>query len=132
MHASRFGRGTVLRVEPEAPSYELESGEAVSVLEAVAVLDEQSGALTVFAVNRGATALPLEVALRDLDGVRVEEHIMLADPDIAAANTADAPDRVAPRQGAGATVEGDRLRAELAPRSWNVVRLAGGVLEARP
>ena len=23
-------------------------------------------------------------------------------------------------------------RAELAPRSWNVVRLAGGVLEARP
>ena len=66
--------------------------------------------------------------LRDLDGVQVDEHIVLTDRDLAAANTAAQPDRVVPSAGSGATVEGGVLRAELPPRSWNVLRLGGGVL----
>jgi alpha-N-arabinofuranosidase len=125
MHASRFGRGTVLRLEPDAPAYEVEGEGPVSALEATAVLDEAGGALTLFAVNRGANALPLEVVLRDLDGVSVAEHLVLAGEDLDAANTAEAPDRVAPSQGTGASVEDGVLRAELPPRSWNVLRLTG-------
>src|SRR3954471_16190144 len=72
MHASRFGRGTVLRLDPDAPIYDVPDEGAVSMLEATAVLGDE---LTVFAVNRGEAPLPLEAALRDLDGARVEEHI---------------------------------------------------------
>jgi alpha-N-arabinofuranosidase len=100
----------------------------VRVLEATAVHDEDAGAVTVFVVNRGAAALPLEVALRDLDGVRVTEHLVLAEDDIDACNTAEQPERVVPRAGSGAPVDGRSLRAELPPRSWNVLRLGGGVL----
>src|SRR3954453_4567050 len=125
MHASRFGRGTVLRLEPDAPTYEVEGEGAVSALEATAVLDEAGGALTVFAVNRGGDGLPLAVVLRDLGGGSVAEHGVLAGADLDAANTAEAPDRVAPSQGSGARVEDGTLRAELPPRSWNVLRLTG-------
>jgi alpha-N-arabinofuranosidase len=61
-HASRFGRGTVLRVEP---------GD--DVLEATAVLGD---GLTLFAVNRGADELEPDVVVRDL-GVELTEHLVL-------------------------------------------------------
>ncbi|HWT22719.1 MAG TPA: alpha-N-arabinofuranosidase [Solirubrobacteraceae bacterium] len=129
MHASRFGRGTVLRVEPEGPVYDVEGEGAVPVLETTAVLDAAGGALTVFAVNRGGASLPLEVVLRELDGVEVGEHLVLADDDLDAGNTAEVPDRVGPRTQTGTEVRGASLHAELPPRSWNVIRLHGGVLE---
>jgi alpha-N-arabinofuranosidase len=128
MHASRFGRGKVLRVEPDSPTYEVDGEGAVAAIEATAVLDEAGGALTVFAVNRSGAALPLEVVLRELDGVQLAEHIVLADDDLDAVNTAEQPDRVAPTAGTGAAVEGNSLRAELPARSWNVLRLTGGAL----
>jgi alpha-N-arabinofuranosidase len=119
-HAARFGRGTVLRVEPDAPVYEAEGEGPVSVLEATAVASADGVAL--LAVNRAAEPLELEARLRELPGARVVEHVAL-DGDLAAANTAQDPDRVAPRVVAGGAVDGDVLRVELPPRSWNVVRL---------
>jgi alpha-N-arabinofuranosidase len=121
-HASRFGRGTVLRVEPDAPAYEVPGEEDVCVLEATAV--NGADALTVFAVNRGAEALGLEAIVRDLPAPEAVEHLVVADEDLAASNTAERPDRVVPRSPAGAVVEGGVVRAELPPRSWNVVRLS--------
>jgi alpha-N-arabinofuranosidase len=124
LHAARFGRGTVLRVAPDGPTYDVEGEGAVPVLEATAVHDAAAGALTIFAVNRGAEALTLEAPLRDLGELSLAEHLVLADPDLGAQNTAEQPDRVVPQTVAGARVEGATLRAELAPRSWNVLRLA--------
>jgi alpha-N-arabinofuranosidase len=97
-HAARLGRGTVLRVEP-----------AGDTLEATAVLGDDGG-LTVFAVNRGAEVMALDLVIRDL-GVALREHLVL-DGDLAASNTADAQP-VAPRTVAG---------TDLPPRSWNVLR----------
>jgi alpha-N-arabinofuranosidase len=53
----------------------------------------------------------------------VAEHLVLADDDPDAANTADRPDRVVPRAVPGARIEAATLRAALPPRSWNVIRL---------
>jgi alpha-L-arabinofuranosidase len=120
-HAARFGRGTVLRVEPSAPVYEAAGEGDVSVLEATAVASADGVAL--LAVNRAAEPLELEARLRELPGARVAEHLVL-DGDLSAVNTAADPDRVTPRAVPGAAVEGDALRVELPPRSWNVIRLA--------
>jgi alpha-N-arabinofuranosidase len=123
LHAARHGRGTVLRVEPDGPTYDVDGEGAVPVLEATAVHDDAARSLTVFAVNRGAGALSLEAPLRDLEGLSVDEHLVLADDDLGAQNTAEHPDRVVPRAATDARVEGATLRAELPPRSWNVLRL---------
>jgi alpha-N-arabinofuranosidase len=121
-HAARHGRGTVLRVEPQAPTYSTEGESDVSVLEATAVHDGDAE-LTVFAVNRAAEPLALEGVLRGLGAPEVAQHLVLADDDPRAANTAEQPDRVAPRALDGARVKGGTLRAELPARSWNVLRL---------
>jgi alpha-L-arabinofuranosidase len=121
-HAARYGRGTVLRVEPDAPAYDVAGEGSVCTLEATAV--HGGGALTVFAVNRGAEALALEAVVRDLPELAAVEHVVLADEDLAASNTAERPDRIAPASLFGARLEGGVLRAELPPRSWNVLRLS--------
>ena len=43
--------------------------------------------------------------------------------DLREASTADAPDKVAPRDGAGLGVEDNRLVGSLPPLSYHVVRL---------
>ena len=54
--------------------------------------------LTVFAVNRRGRAARVEAVVRELDGIEVAEHIVLADADPGAGNSAEAarprrPDR---------------------------------------
>jgi alpha-N-arabinofuranosidase len=120
-HASRYGRGNVLRCEPEAPRLAADGEGSVSVLEATAVAQASGDEVTVFAVNRGAEALELELVLRDLPGVAAREHLVLADADLTAANTAERPNRVTPSTGSPNSAD----QVTLAPRSWNVVRLAG-------
>jgi alpha-N-arabinofuranosidase len=120
-HAARYGRGTVLRVEPDAPVYDVPDEGEVSALEATAVLGDET--LSVFAVNRGGEPLSLEAPVRDLSFGAVE-HIALSSDDVMLSNTAQAPDRVAPIMRRGAGLEAGVMRAELPARSWNVLRLS--------
>ncbi len=113
---ARWGRGTVLQLEVDA-------GPARPV-EATAVHDPTSGRVTLFAVNRAATSVDLDVALRGFGRLVVDAQTVLTDPDLAAANTADDPERLVPRPTGGATVDDERLSVSLPARSWNVVRLA--------
>ena len=92
------------------------------MLEATAV--RGADGLTLFAVNRGPEPLALEAPVRDLPELSAAEHVVLADDDLAATNTAERPDRVTPRTVAGARLEDGVLRAVLPPRSWNVLRLS--------
>ncbi|MFF3334997.1 alpha-N-arabinofuranosidase [Streptomyces sp. NPDC002888] len=122
--ASRHGRGRVLQVDPRSPVQTTAKFGEVPLLHATAVLDETSGAVTVFAVNRSQTrSLPLEVVLHGTDVSRVAEHSVLADADPDARNTLAEPDRVVPYPATGANIDGEMLRCELAPLSWNMIRL---------
>ncbi|MDQ3696089.1 MAG: alpha-N-arabinofuranosidase [Chloroflexota bacterium] len=123
--ASRFGRGTALRLAIDSPSYENAEFGAVPFLDAIAIHQEDSDTLTLFAVNRSLTdVLPIEVDLRRMPGYRVVEHLELADADPDATNTAERPDAVMPRTRGDTSVGNGVLSARLSPVSWNVVRLA--------
>jgi alpha-L-arabinofuranosidase len=124
---SRYGRGTVLRLDPTTPVHDTAWQGEVPVLDSVAVLDEESGAVALFAVNRDQTTpLALDVDLRGLEGVATAEHTTLADKDPDAVNSADAPDRVTPQRQNDIRVDGRRLQVVLPPLSWNMVRLVPG------
>jgi alpha-N-arabinofuranosidase len=126
---TRSARGTVLRLEIDGPTYALDGGALVEAIEATVVHDEDTGQLTLFAVNRLDRPLAFEATLRGLVDLALDEHTVLADSDLRASNTAAEPLRVVPRSADAATVDGDRLAVVLPPRSWNVVRLSGRALE---
>ncbi|MFI7410185.1 alpha-N-arabinofuranosidase [Streptomyces sp. NPDC049627] len=122
--ASKYGRGQVLDVRVDSPTYETKKYGETDLLHATAVRAED-GTVTVFAVNRSRTdALPLEVALHGLDLTQVVEHSALADADPDARNTLDAPERVTPHAVEGTTLTDGGLTAVLEPLSWNVIRLS--------
>jgi alpha-L-arabinofuranosidase len=123
-HAATWGHGTVLRVEPASPTYEVEGRGPVPLLDAVATVDPEGGDVTLFAVNRGLDeALRLDADVRALGGAFEVEHVVLTGDDPHAVNTPDQPDRVHPTPAGGAEVRDGRLTATLPRLSWNVIRL---------
>lgn len=125
LHASRYGRGTVLNLQVRSPMYSNKEFDSVPLLDAVAVLNQEREEMTVFAVNRGqSAALPLEGDLRGVAGYRVVEHLVLEHADPLAVNTVEQPDEVVPHTRGGAELADGRLTAMLPPLSWNVIRLA--------
>lgn len=125
MHASLYGRGTVLVPLIKSPKYDSSEFTDVPYLEAIAVHNEELGEVTIFAVNRHQDeALPFEIDLRSFDGCRIIEHIVQESDDLKAANTAAEPNRVTPHNGGNATVtDGGKIEAALPKASWNVIRV---------
>jgi alpha-L-arabinofuranosidase len=120
---SRHGRGTVLRTDPTSPGYATAVFGDVPVLDAVAVADD--GAVTVFAVNRDqGQELTLDVDLRACPSLVGREHLAVFDADPDAVNTAEQPDRVAPRRLDDVKVDDGRASVTLPPLSWNMLRLS--------
>lgn len=125
MHASVFGRGTVLVPLIKSPKYDAKDYTDVPYLEAVAVHNEEKAEVTIFAVNRHLEeALPLELDLRSFGASQVIQHIVLENENLKAANTIDAQDRVKPHNGGNATADTNgQINATLGKASWNVIRL---------
>jgi len=122
--ASRYGRGRVLQVHADSPTYSTSVHGTAPLLHATAVLDDGTGDVTIFAVNRGQTeALPLQVEFRGLGLTAVLEHSVLTDADPDAKNTRADPQRVTPQSAKGTEIVDGVLRATLPPLSWNVIRL---------
>ncbi|WP_327351341.1 arabinosylfuranosidase ArfA [Streptomyces sp. NBC_01304] len=122
--ASKYGRGQVLEVRVDSPTYETKKYGEVPLLHATAVRGDD-GSVTVFAVNRSQTdALPLQVELPGLELSEVVEHSALADADPDARNTLADPERVAPHEVTGTSLADGTLHATLEPLSWNVIRLS--------
>jgi alpha-N-arabinofuranosidase len=121
---AQWGRGEVLRVEPTCAMYETAAQGTVPVLEAVATLDETAPALTLFVVNRAQDeAVDLECDLRALRPAARVEHLVLDGRAAADGNTSQNPAGAQPRPTTPPTVDAGRLRVQLAPISWNVIRL---------
>jgi alpha-N-arabinofuranosidase len=123
-HASRLARGAVLRPVIECPTYECREVHRAPYVTCAATHDPGSGEVTLLAVNRHLTeACELRTELQGLGPFARVEWTVLRDDDLAAVNSAVAPNRVAPRPASGASLAAGKLTAALPPASWNVLCL---------
>ncbi|MDR7382742.1 alpha-N-arabinofuranosidase [Promicromonospora iranensis] len=121
---ARHAAGEVLRLAIDSPVHETAKFGDVAVLDAVATHDAESGDVVVFAVNRSLTEpVVLDVDLRGFPGMRVAEAVTLSNPDHTWQATADDDTSVLPQPNTSAKVADDRVRAELPPVSWSMLRL---------
>ncbi|WP_430083124.1 alpha-N-arabinofuranosidase [Paenibacillus ferrarius] len=124
LHASLYGRGIALNVMAEGPVTSTRDFSDVPLLDAVAVLDEASGDITVFAVNRSANdTLEIALELRGFGDYARCERIVMQHEDGGAFNSAAQPNVIVPQQLSTERVDGGRYTASFAPMSWNVLRL---------
>ena len=124
--AARSARGVVLRLDLDGPMLAIPDDVPIAAIEATAIHDVEAKRLTILAVNRATRPLALALDIRRFGGVRVEGAASLADPDPAAANSADQPNRIVPRPIDGVRVDDGTVRASLGARSWTVLRLLVG------
>lgn len=124
LHTSVFGRGKALIPLIQSPKYDTKKITDVPYLESIAVYNEEAGEVNIFGVNRNLEAsLPVDIDLRSFGACRLIEHIVLENDDLKATNTMEQPDRVKPHNLGNAVVSGSTVSAQLAPASWNVIRL---------
>lgn len=124
LHASVYGRGTVLHAITSSPKYDSKDYTDVPYLEAISVHNEESGEVTIFAVNRHlGESMELDVDLRSFGAASLIEHIVLENDDLMAVNTKANPNNVVPRSGGRSAIDNGRVKTQLAKASWNVIRL---------
>jgi alpha-N-arabinofuranosidase len=125
MHASIFGRGTVLVPLVKSPKHDTKQYTDVPYLESVAVHNEEKNEVTIFAVNRHLSeSLSFEIDLRSFGAFQLIEHIVLENDDLKASNTAANPDNVKPHTAGNAAItDNGKIEAQLAKASWNVIRI---------
>jgi alpha-L-arabinofuranosidase len=123
MHASLYGRGVALQPVITSPKYDSAEFTDVPYLDAIGVYNEQNEQLTVFALNRSQEeSLLLECDVRQFEGYRVLEHIVLEDFDVKQTNTVH--DReVKPKNTGNAQLRDGKVTSSLSKLSWNVIRL---------
>ena len=142
LHASLYGRGTVLNPVISSPTYsvkyernlshfQVDAGvekigyKDIPILDAAVVLNVEKNELTLFAVNKDQIdTLDFGCDLRGFETYTVIEHLVLEHDDLKATNTADHPDAVKPHANGDAKITGNQLNASLPKLSWNVIRLA--------
>lgn len=123
MHTSIYGRGVALNPIISSPKYDSKDFTDIPFLESTAVYNEETEELTIFAVNRDQEeGLQLECDIRNFDGYKVVEHIVLENPDLKRTNSVQAQP-VAPHSNGDASVENGKVSALLPKLSWNVIRL---------
>jgi alpha-L-arabinofuranosidase len=128
---SRYGRGSVVRTEANSPTFETSWFGDVPALDAAATLDTESGAVSLFVVNRDQhEPLATAIDVRAQPDLAIAKHMAVYDDDPDAVNSAELPDRVIPRQLDGARIQDGRVEVVLPPASWHLIRLLPD--ESRP
>jgi alpha-N-arabinofuranosidase len=132
---SNLGRGNVLACAVDCATYAATYCDPrgstdlqfplpeVPFLKAAAVHDDVAGTLTLFLLNRNLEdAMTVDVADEGFAGLAIGRAATLRHDDLEAANTRDAPERVARRPLSDVSMAGG-IRIALPPASWNVVQL---------
>jgi alpha-L-arabinofuranosidase len=125
-HVARWAKGDLLRLRRSSPSYATPTHGLVALLEAAATYDSETGSLAVFAVNRHLTD-PLRLTMQVTGARRTlkARHTYLqGSVDHPLNNTADQPNTVEPTDSDIASDDDGTFLIELAPLSWNMLRVS--------
>jgi len=118
---SRLARGAVLRPRIDVGTYETMQFGAAPLVDAVATMDEETGA-AVFLVNRSQTEwIDVTIDLTELNVSNVDEAVSLHDADPYAKNTLAERTRVRLLQLEGAALTDGLLTVTLPPVSWSAL-----------
>jgi alpha-N-arabinofuranosidase len=121
---ARLARGMVLRLAIESPRYETSEYGSVPLVDAVATIDNESGAAALFMVNRSQdTVTTVSIDVGSLGPVRLGESFTLADDDPTATNTLEHPERVAPTPNRSVRIQDGVLTVDLPAISWTALQL---------
>ena len=121
-HASRYGRGMVLRTAGDTPVHETSGHGAVSDVVSTAVWNQEEETLTVFAVNRNLEEnCRLELDLRSFEKCVPVEKLELAGFRLKEENTA-LEEKVHPQSLTDIQMEHGKAETALKKASWNVLR----------
>lgn len=124
LHASIYGRGTVLNAIVNSPKYDSKDFTDVSCIDSVSVINDDNNEITIFAVNKDTeNSINLDIELNGFGTFEVFEHIVLKNNDIKATNTKENPNNVVPSNNGNATMEDGNIKATLGSLTWNVIRL---------
>ena len=124
-HASVYGRGTVLNTQVHTPVYESKTYGEAPYLDSVCIWNEEEDTLTIFAVNKSLEEdMEVSCDLRQFEGYKVAEHIVLTNDDLKAVNTEAAPNTVVPTLSSATKLENGKLQTVFGKHSWNVIRLS--------
>lgn len=123
LYASRYGRGTSLRVLVDGPTYDCSVGQHISVIDCAVVLSEDESTLSLFLVNRDLTQ-EQTCSIRFQNGVQPEmlEWIALCNFTPDAVNTAE-HSPVLPKALDAYIIRNDELILTVPAFSWSVLRL---------
>ena len=125
MHAATMGQGTVLNTIVKSPVYEAKQHGEAPYLDCVVVENEEKEELVLFAVNKDLEEdMEITLDLRQYEGYRVAEQLVMHDEDLKAVNTEQDPDRIVPKKADSVKLDGGILTGMLSHKSWNVIRLA--------
>lgn len=122
-HASKYGRGYALQPVIRCGKHATSTHGQVTDLESVAVYNEDSEQLTIFAVNRNVhEAVEFEAILRGFEGFHVKTYEALEETNMKACNSCECQ-AVKPICRTDYTMEGESFHTVLKAASWNVIVL---------
>ena len=122
MHCSKYAKGKVLKNVVDCDKYDSQNYTDVPYVSSAVVYNEEDDTLVIFAVNRSLDEdILLESDLRQFDGYRVKDHIILTNDDLKAVNTED-NEAVKPESAINKSViDGGILESAIPAHSWNVI-----------
>ncbi len=120
--ALELARGSALELLVESLTYDVSGMGAVGYVDAAATHQADTGKIALFLLNRDlAKAHQVEIVWEG-STPRAGDAVVLTGNDLKAANTFDAPARVAPEKAEKPSTVGGRTTLELPPRSYTVVQ----------
>lgn len=123
LYASRYGRGTSLRVSVESPAYACAVGDDIPYVDCAATLSNDESEIVLFLINRDLeNQQDCQITLSKPDLFSVMECVSLCDFSINSVNTAThAP--VFPKQNSDYSCSEHMITVTLPKFSWNMVRI---------